>query len=340
MMRVAIVLSLLVLARPAGAHALDLAYLQITTAGEEISVRLDLDVNAIGPDLQTLAARTFEREPITGAAGPCHFGRAVATRMGATISVSAIASCADRGVKHWKLPMVADARFQLMVKQTVAGSERLTIIDKRHPEIEIALSPDDASLGRFVRSGIAHIGVAPEEWKTDRGAFQLPAGIDHILFLVALLLAGGCLLHLVGVASGFTLGHSITLALAALDIARPPAAIIEPLIALSIALAAAEAFTGRLAKQRWKIATGFGLVHGFGFATALSHLQLTTRGKLVALFGFNLGVELGQLVIVLAVAPLVFLLHRHERIGKPVMRVVAGVIFLCGVYWLFQRTLG
>ena len=144
-------------------------------------------------------------------------------------------------------------------------------------------------------------------------------------------------MQLVGIASGFTLGHSITLALAALDVVRPPASIIEPLIALSIALAAVEAFSGKLRAHRWKIATGFGFIHGFGFATALSHLDLGLRGKVTALFGFNLGVELGQIVIVLLVAPVVMLAHRNPKSGTPMIRAAASVIFVCGMYWFFKR---
>ena len=147
--------------------------------------------------------------------------------------------------------------------------------------------------------------------------------------------AGSC--RLIGIATGFTVGHSVTLALAALDIVRPPASIIEPLIALTIALAAVEAFTGKFQGQRWKIAAGFGLVHGFAFATALGHLQLTTRGKIAALFGYNLGVELGQVAVVLVVAPLVILAHRYATIGRPATKLAATGIFVCAVYWLVVR---
>src|SRR5690606_36578708 len=105
--------------------------------------------------------------------------------------------------------------------------------------------------------------------------WKLADGIDHILLLLALMLAGGTLLQLVGIATGFTLGHSITLALSGLGLVRPPASVIEPVIALSIALVAAQAFAGRREHdhRRWLIAAGFGLVHGFGFAGALHELE-------------------------------------------------------------------
>ena len=356
-----IAIAMLALTRPARAHPLDLGYLRIATAGERISVQLELDVNAAAIVLgvepaaldaatvqiraDALAAGSYARAPITNAAGPCRWTGAAATLGGRTVSITGTAACAGLGPRRWRFPIVAEgrvsSRFQLMVKETVAGSERLTLVDKTTREIVLAATAGPTVVFTdFVWSGIEHIGVAPDQWRTDRGGWKLPDGIDHILFLLALLLGGGTILQLVGIASGFTLGHSITLALAALDIVRPLASVIEPLIALSIALAAVEAFTGRFKAHRWKIATGFGLVHGFGFATALSHLQLSTRGMVTALFGYNFGVELGQVVVVLLAAPLVILLHRRARTGQLVIRVAATMIFACGLYWFFQRAFG
>ncbi|HUS32315.1 MAG TPA: HupE/UreJ family protein, partial [Kofleriaceae bacterium] len=368
----------LAVTRRAEAHPLDLGYLRITTTGDRTAIQLDLDIDAaaklIGVDARTLDTRTvqalaeelarksFERQPIMTATGECSFTRAAAALSGRTVSAWATAECpaagegaqASGGPRRWELPMVADgvisSRFPLMVKRVVGGSERLAIVDKHSSSLVLAPADETTSGGggasggvgffAFVRDGIEHIGAAPNQWRDDSGGWKLPDGIDHILFLLALLLAGGRLSRLVGIASGFTLGHSITLALAALDIVRLPASIIEPLIALSIAFAAAEAFTSKLERHRWKIATGFGFIHGFGFASALSHLALSTRGKVTALFGFNLGVELGQLVIVLLAAPLILALHRHKRIGTPVLRVAAGVIFVCGLYWFVVRAFG
>lgn len=344
--------------RRASAHPLDLGYLRITTSDTRSAIQLDLDVNAaavlVGVDpatldpqrvqvlADTLVNQSFARAPITTPMGACQFTGAAAAMSGRTVSIWATAECPEAGPRHWTFPLVAQGvispRFQLMAKQIVHGSEQLTVVDRQSPELEIS-SATRSSVGffHFVRTGVEHIGAAPNQWRTRTGALQLPDGIDHILFLLALLLGGGRLSRLVGIATGFTLGHSITLALAALDVVRPPASIIEPLIALSIALAAAEAFTNKLGRHRWKIATGFGLIHGFGFATALSHLELSTRGKLTALTGFNLGVELGQLVIVLLSAPLVLALHRNQRFGTPVIRAAAALIFVCGVFWMFQR---
>jgi hypothetical protein len=362
--RLAIAMTVLALARPARAHPLDLGYVRIEAAGDRVAVQLDLDVNAaailldvdaaaldaatVGARASALARASYARAPITTAAGPCAWTGAVAALAGRTVSLTDTALCSGPGPRRWAFPIVTEgrvsARFQLMVKETVAGSERLTLVDKTTHELELELgaatdTPARSTVGftDFVWSGVEHIGVAPDQWQTDRGGLKLPDGIDHILFLIALMLGGGTLLQLVGIATGFTLGHSITLALAALDVVRPPAQVIEPLIALTIALAAVEAFTGKFKQHRWKIATGFGLVHGFAFATALTHLELTTRGKVTALFGYNIGVELGQVVVVLVVAPLVLFAHRRPRIGDVVTRIAATAIFACGVYWFFAR---
>ncbi|MDB4957116.1 MAG: HupE/UreJ protein [Myxococcales bacterium] len=366
----AIAICLLGLAAPADAHPLDLGYLRIETNDRDVSITLDLDAkaaaivlcvdpsavdaNLVRARAADLAAGTYALAPITTDRGGCAFTGASAELVGRNVKISGTASCAGPGLRHWAFPVVEQRRispvFQLMVKETVAGSERLTLVDQGRAEISLGeAGVSEVGFMHFLWSGVEHIGAAPNQWHREGGGWKLPDGIDHIVFLLALLLAGGTLVQLVGVASGFTLGHSITLALAALDIARPPARIIEPLIALTIALAAVEAFTGAFKKQRWMIATGFGLVHGFGFATALSALDLTMRGKVTALFGYNIGVEIGQVLIVLLFAPLVMLLQtppgvplqpRKLAVERVVVRAAACMIFMLGMYWFVVRALG
>jgi hypothetical protein len=349
------------LAGTASSHPLDLGYLTISEHGDRIDVQLDLDAGAaaaaLGASPDTLdsssvsmragaiAAATLEQAPITSNGAPCAWSGARATLAARTVTITDSTTCPG-AQRAWQLPLVGSGvvspRFQLLVKETGAG-ERLTTIDRTSPHVELAAAgatgtgTAEAGFGHFVAQGIEHIGVAPSEWRSRDGGVQLPDGIDHIMFLLALMLGGGTLLQLIGIATGFTLGHSVTLALAALDIVRPPSSIIEPLIALTIALAAIEAFTGKLGPKRWKIAAGFGLIHGFAFATALSHLELSTRGKVVALFGYNIGVELGQVAVVLIVAPLVMLAHRHAKVGRPITKAAAVGIFGCAVYWIIIR---
>jgi hypothetical protein len=360
------VVVVVVAARPARAHPLDVGYLHVGADGPEITVTLDLDVAGAARLLATpvegldaaaiaargaaLAAATIRGAPITSERGPCTWAGPVAARLdGKTVRISDGARCPEPGAagannaggaRRWRFPFVRDAAvsatFELLVKQTVGDGERVTLVDRYEPELVLATPATATGFAGFVWSGIRHIGVAPSEWSGRDGA-QLPDGIDHILFLIALLLGGGSLVQLLAIATGFTLGHSITLALAALAVVRPPATVIEPLIALSIALAAAEAFVGTRAAHRWKIASGFGLVHGFGFAAALVSLELSSGDTARALFGYNLGVELGQVAIVLAVAPLVLLAGAR---AKPALRAIAATIFVAGLYWFVERLVG
>ena len=145
----------------------------------------------------------------------------------------------------------------------------------------------------FTASGIHHIAIGP----------------DHVLFIVGLLLLGGSLTRLLAIVTAFTVGHSITLALATLNILAPPTRIIEPAIALSIVYVGADNLLAG-AKGRdvraW-VALSFGLIHGFGFASVLRETGLPNRALGLSLFSFNLGVEIGQAAIVA---------RRRKRAGR------------------------
>jgi hypothetical protein len=153
---------------------------------------------------------------------------------------------------------------------------------------------------------------------------------------VGLLLAGGSLLGVLAIVTAFTAAHTVTLSLAALDVVRPPGPIVEAGIALSIVWVAVENLLSRQVIRRWLIGFFFGLVHGFGFAAILGDVGLPRRGLLTALFAFNLGVELAQVLVVLAVVPLLWYL-RPSRLYRPTTQVASAVILLMGVYWLYHR---
>jgi hypothetical protein len=143
------------------------------------------------------------------------------------------------------------------------------------------------------------------------GVHHILSGYDHLLFLLALLLPGGGLFALAKIITAFTIAHSVTLSLAVFQVVSLPDRLIEAVIALSIAFVAAEnLFLSRTISRRWLVSLCFGLVHGFGFSSALRELGLPTHGLLMSLFGFNLGVELGQGVVVAACLPLLLLLRR------------------------------
>ena len=137
--------------------------------------------------------------------------------------------------------------------------------------------------------------------------------------------------------TAFTLAHSITLSLAALGVISLPSRLVESVIAASVVLAALNNLRGTIEGKRWIMAFGFGLIHGFGFASVLADLGLPQNALVLALVGFNVGVELGQLAIVAAFLPVAFLLRRtwFYRVG-----VLTGGSILVAVvasWWLVQR---
>ena len=174
-------------------------------------------------------------------------------------------------------------------------------------------------------------------------------GYDHILFLLALLLSvmrhvtpgrndlRRRLVELAAVVSAFTVGHSITLALAALNVVDPPSRLVESLIAASVVLAALNNVAPVVQRRIWRIALCFGLIHGFGFAGVLRELGLPDHSLIVALFGFNLGVELGQLAIVAVFVPLVLTIERLHLYPRLVMQVGSGAVAVVAMIWLIER---
>lgn len=180
-----------------------------------------------------------------------------------------------------------------------------------------------AVMRTFIPSGIYHILIGP----------------DHILFLIGLLLLGGTWMALVKIVTAFTLGHSLTLSLAALNIVAPSARIIEPAIALSIVFVGADNLVrGSGRDVRAWAALVFGLVHGFGFANVLREFGLPAEALGWSLFSFNLGVEIGQLAIVLLVASaLAMIQRRSDVIGYRVAWGGSVVVIAAGTYWFVER---
>jgi hypothetical protein len=160
-----------------------------------------------------------------------------------------------------------------------------------------------------------------------------------LLFLVGLLLLGGSMRRLAVVVTAFTVAHSVTLSLAVLSIFSPPARIIEPAIALSIVYVGADNLLvhGGRDVRAW-IALTFGFIHGFGFANVLREMDLPSRALGWSLFSFNLGVEIGQLLVVVAVASaLAALRSRDEVVGRRLAFAGSLVVIAAGAFWFIQR---
>lgn len=208
------------------------------------------------------------------------------------------------------------------------------ILDASHREADYFSGSTQgrwAVVKTFVASGIEHILIGP----------------DHILFLIGLLLLGGTLSRLALIVTSFTIGHSITLSLAALDILSPSARFIEPLIALTIVVVGADNLlvlrgtrsgTATASDIRAWLAVAFGLIHGFGFAYVLKEFGLPQAALGWSLFAFNLGVEIGQLLIVAVVAgSLTFVRRRSEHAARQIAVVGSVAVILAGVYWFIER---
>jgi len=171
------------------------------------------------------------------------------------------------------------------------------------------------------------------------GAFHVWQGFDHLAFIIGLILLGGSMRRLALIVTSFTLGHSITLALAVLDIIAPPAWLVEPAIALSIIVVGADnLMRGQGRDMRALFAALFGLIHGFGFAYVLRDMGLPPGNLAVSLLGFNLGVELGQLSVVIPIA--LCLAMVRKRAPNVANRIAVGgslAVIAAGAYWFVDR---
>lgn len=197
-----------------------------------------------------------------------------------------------------------------------------------------------------------------------QGVLHIWIGIDHVLFLIALLLTAvlvqpksaadrvgppgiaswrpvgdfkSAFWNIVKIVTTFTIAHSVTLSLAALDIVRLPSQLVESIIALSIVLVAINNLIPRVREGHWLVIFFFGLFHGMGFASVMGELPFRMMNLVKVILAFNIGVELGQLAIVAAVFPIIFLLRR-SRVYKPVVLVAGSIaIALISGRWFIER---
>jgi hypothetical protein len=204
--------------------------------------------------------------------------------------------------------------------------------------------------------------LSPSVWQTlgdfvTEGVWHIWLGFDHVLFLLSLLLpavlsrGGGngrpswagasamraSAMDVLKTVTAFTVAHSITLTLAVLDVVRLPSRLVESAIAFTVILASVNNLRPVLRDRRWLAAFAFGLIHGFGFAAALKDLGLSSQSLALSLFGFNLGVELGQLAIVALFVPLAFLARntRFYRVG--VLGAGSAAVALIACFWFVER---
>jgi hypothetical protein len=235
-----------------------------------------------------------------------------------------------------------DPQHRGLLNLLAHGQSRAAVLDPNAGAQRFELGEVNrwAQFGDYLREGIWHIWV----------------GFDHILFLLSLLLPAVMVWRVprwhpvqgfreafwdvLRIVTSFTVAHSITLSLAALEVVSLPSRLVESAIAASVVVAALNNLRPVVEGRRWLVAFGFGLVHGFGFASVLGDLGLPRDALVLALVGFNLGVECGQLAIVALFLPLAFSLRRGNFYRRTVM--AGGSLAIAGVaaIWLAERALG
>ncbi|MYM22844.1 HupE/UreJ family protein [Duganella sp. FT135W] len=226
-----------------------------------------------------------------------------------------------------------DPQHKGLLRLTHQGKTSTAIFDPAHAEQHLSLTAPDRlqQFTAYVKDGVWHIWI----------------GYDHILFLLSLLLPAvllaapadnlrGAFIDVLKVVTAFTLAHSLTLTLASLSLVSLPSRLVESAIAASVVLAAVNNLYPLFRGRRPWAAFGFGLIHGFGFASVLIDLGLPQGALLASLFGFNLGVEIGQLCIVAAFLPLAYWL-RHTWLYHRLLTAGSALIALIAVVWFVER---
>ena len=340
------VLLALVLARPAAAHPAPFSYLDIVFRNGNIDGTLVVHVIDIAHELKIDPPdRLLDpsvlgplRQQITGVVTP-----RLSLRTGRRLSptwLSVDVASNDQLRMRFTIPREQPASLTVDVNLFPYDPQHQTFINIYEGEaLRQQLIFNAGSEEHTYYLGTAQGVLAVMKTFIGSGIHHILIGPDHILFLVGLLLTGGSLGALIKIVTAFTLGHSVTLSLAALNLVTPPATIIEPAIALSIVFVGADNLVrGDGRDLRAWVALVFGLVHGFGFANVLREFGLPSEALKWSLFSFNVGVEIGQLAIVLVVASALAAIRRRSHVlGSRVAFAGSIVVIAAGTYWFIQR---
>ena len=329
----------------AGAHTTSTALASVTVDGPTVTYRLTLVpselpdaskgpfVAAAGGDAITAAAAVEplrERVAVRADGERCSPGRASAQgsaladgRLTITLTYRCPRPPARLTLRDDSFDLFGEHHRTLArIEMSGAVMEAAFLPDAR--EVIVGRGPVSASTPNFVWLGVEHIAT----------------GWDHLLFLAALLLGGGGALALLKMVTAFTVAHSASLAAAVLHLVHLSERLVETVIAASIAWVAIDNVVRRgRTRQRWVTTFVFGLVHGIGFASVLTPLALPPRSLVVALIGFNAGVEAGQAAAIALALPIVVWMR-----GKPweahVLRAASIVVAAVGIAWCVHRLLG
>ena len=349
-----VALVLLLVGRSAFAHAIGVSKGDYAVAGKVVSIQTTFargEITPLVPSLDPDKTGTIEASAVTRAYPEIERlvmakivvradGQKCVSKLDeATLTEQdgiAIRGHADCPVPVTKLGLELELLGELShghrhIAHVVAGSVAVDEVCYRgHAAIEAAViaqevqaptPPAHVPIFEFVRMGLEHILT----------------GYDHLVFLFGLVLIGGRVRSLVGVITAFTIAHSITLALATLDVWSPSPRFVEPMIAMSIAYVGLENFFLKNAEKRWRITFPFGLIHGFGFAGALQEIGLPREQIPTALVTFNAGVEIGQLGVLAVILPVIFWLRKLDWFQRYGVKVLSGLIVVAGLAWFAER---
>jgi hydrogenase/urease accessory protein HupE len=335
----------------AQAHAVGLSRGEYTADGTQVRAELVFagqELVAMLPGLDTDRDRALSSDEVDAghgalsdwirrgvvlriADGPCLGGlaRAAATEQDG-VALAVRFQCPRNAVTFSvRLDLLAElspGHRHLATATSPSGVERSVLYASR-PELEPATPI----------TGTDPYGVVPSLFRL--GVEHILTGYDHLLFLLAVLLIGGPLRSVLAIVTAFTLAHSVTLAVAALGIWAPQPTLVEPAIALSIAYVGVENCIAR-DLRRWRLAFLFGLVHGFGFAGALREVAVSAAQLPFALAAFNVGVEAGQLAVLIVVLPVVWWLAGREWFARGGLQTASIAISTIGVAWFVVRITG
>jgi hydrogenase/urease accessory protein HupE len=225
---------------------------------------------------------------------------------------------------HRQYLQIQNSTGQTLFEQLLSATSDRATVQVPHADASTVALGAVRSFTNFLCLGVKHILT----------------GYDHLLFLFGLLLVARGFFSSLGIITSFTIAHSITLAVATLHVVQIPSRIVEPLIAASIVFVGIEnLLRGDIPTARRMVAFGFGLIHGFGFASALREAGIGsgTGGILLPLFSFNLGVELGQIMVAAVALPIIWKLRENPMFIARWTPACSAAVVLLGSFWFVQR---
>jgi hydrogenase/urease accessory protein HupE len=225
---------------------------------------------------------------------------------------------------HRQYLQVQNSRGETMFERLLSAATDRATVEMADAPSSIAAFKAARSFANFLSLGVKHILT----------------GYDHLLFLLGLLLVAHSFLSSLGIITSFTVAHSITLAVATLQLVQIPSRVVEPLIAASIVFVGVEnLLRGNIPRAQRLVPFGFGLIHGFGFASALREADIGsgTGGIVLPLFSFNLGVELGQIMVAGLVLPIIWKLRENPMFIARWAPACSAAVVVLGSFWFAER---